>query len=73
MRVAGVALDPAPPEMRYQPDHPDADENGYVAFPGFDPVRDMVDLSSATRSYQANLAAISAVRQMILQTIETAG
>jgi len=72
VRIAGVEIDPAEPEMRYLPDHPDADENGYVAFPGYDPVRDMVDMSSAVRSYQANLAAVSAVRQMIVQTIETA-
>ena len=72
VRIAGVQIDPAEPEMRYLPEHPDADENGYVAFPGYDPVRDMVDMSSAVRSYQANLAAISAVRQMIVQTIETA-
>lgn len=72
VRIAGVELDPAPPEMRYLPDHPDADANGYVAFPGFNPVRDMVDMSSAVRSYQANLAAMSAIRQMIVQTIETA-
>ncbi len=72
VRIAGVELDPSPPEMRYLPDHPDADADGYVAFPGYDPVRDMVDLSSAVRSYQANLAAVSAVRQMLVQTIETA-
>ncbi|MBI1356850.1 MAG: flagellar basal body rod protein FlgC [Acidobacteria bacterium] len=73
VRVAGIELDPAPPQMRYEPEHPDADANGFVAYPGYDPVRDMVDLSSATRSYQANLAAVNAVRQMIVQTIETAG
>lgn len=72
VRIAGVEIDPAEPQMRYLPDHPDADENGYVAFPGYDPVRDMVDMSSAVRSYQANLAAVSALRQMIVQTIETA-
>ena len=59
----------ATPEMRYQPGHPDADKDGYVAFPKMNPAEDMVDLMGAARSYQANVAAISAVKDMIQRSI----
>ena len=55
-----------------EPDHPDADEASYVAYPGFNPIEDMVDLTASVRSYQANLAVIDAVRQMINATIDVA-
>ena len=47
-----------PPEMRYMPGHPDADANGYVAFPNMNPAEEMVNLINASRSYQANVAAM---------------
>jgi flagellar basal-body rod protein FlgC len=72
VRVAEVVADPTPPERRYLPEHPDADEEGYVAFPAFNPVEDMVDLTAAVRGYQANLAVAGAVREMITRTIEIA-
>ncbi|MCB9385611.1 MAG: flagellar basal body rod protein FlgC [Bryobacterales bacterium] len=72
VRVAEVVTDPAPPERRYLPEHPDADAEGYVAFPSFNPVEDMVDLTAAVRGYQANLAVAGAVRDMINRTIEVA-
>jgi flagellar basal-body rod protein FlgC len=72
VRVAEVAVDPAPPERRYLPQHPDADADGYVEFPSFNPVEDMVDLTAAVRGYQANLAVAGAVREMITRTIEVA-
>src|ERR1700720_2538392 len=52
-QLAEVVQDDRPPEMRYLPGHPDADGNGYVAFPRMNPAEDMVDLMSASRSYQA--------------------
>ncbi|MEZ5366360.1 MAG: flagellar basal body rod protein FlgC [Bryobacterales bacterium] len=72
VRVAEVVTDPSPPERRYLPEHPDADAEGYVAFPSFNPVEDMVDLTAAVRGYQANLAVAGAVRDMINRTIEVA-
>lgn len=72
VRVGGVLTDPSEPERRYMPEHPDADELGYVDFPAFNPVRDMVDLTAAVRSYQANLSAIEAARDMIGSTLELA-
>src|SRR5215813_3309620 len=65
VRVAQVVQDDRPPDMRYMPGHPDADANGYVAYPRMNPAEDMVDLLSATRSYEANVAAISSIKDMI--------
>lgn len=68
--VAEISVDDREPEKRYIPGHPDADANGYVAFPRINPAEDMVDLMGATRSYQANVAAISAVKDMIQRSID---
>lgn len=72
VRVARLEFAAAEPEMRFEPQHPDADEVGYVAYPGFNPIEDMVDLTASVRPYQANLAVIDAVRQMINATIGVA-
>lgn len=69
VRVADVAQDDQPPDMRYLPGHPDANADGYVAFPRLNPAEEMVNLMSASRSYQANVAAISSVKDMISRSI----
>jgi len=68
--VSQIAVDNSEPERRYLPGHPDADPDGYVAFPKIDPASEMVDLMSASRSYQANVAAISSVKDMIARSID---
>ncbi len=68
--VSGVITDARPPEKRYMPGHPDADADGYVAFPNVDPASDMVDLMSATRSYEANVASMSAAKDMIERSLD---
>ena len=68
--VAGVVTDTSDPELRYMPGHPDADADGYVAFPHVNPAEDMVDLMGAARGYEANVAAISAVKDMIQRSID---
>ncbi len=68
--VSEIVVDPSEPERRYLPGHPDADPNGYVAFPKINPAEEMVDLMSASRSYQANVAAISSVKDMIARSID---
>ena len=68
--VAGVITDMSEPERRYLPGHPDADKDGYVAFPKINPAEDMVDLMSAARSYGANVAAISAIKDMIQRSLD---
>lgn len=68
--VSDVVTDTRDPERRYLPGHPDADADGYVAFPRINPAEDMVDLFSSTRSYEANVAAISSVKDMISRSID---
>jgi len=70
VRVADVVEDQREPERRYMPGHPDADSNGYVAFPNINPAEDMVDLMNATRGYQSNIAAMSAVKDMIQRSLD---
>ncbi len=68
--VSDIVTDDRDPERRYIPGHPDADKDGYVAFPRVNPAEDMVDLVDASRSYQANVSAISAVKEMIQRSID---
>ena len=68
--VSEVSVDDSSPEMRYQPGHPDANKDGYVAYPKINPAEDMVDLLNSTRSYQANVAAISSIKDMISRSID---
>ena len=70
VRVAGVVVDSSPPDRRYLPGHPDADASGYVSFPHINPAEDMVDLMGASRGYQANIAAMGAVKEMIQRSID---
>jgi flagellar basal-body rod protein FlgC len=68
--VSDIVTDQREPDRRYMPGHPDADVDGYVGFPHVNPAEDMVDLLDASRSYQANVAAISAVKDMIQRSID---
>ncbi len=70
VEVSGVVEDDQEADKRYLPGHPDADANGYVAFPRMNPASDMVDLMGASRGYQANVAAIGAVKDMITRSID---
>jgi len=70
VRVAEVVVDDRAPERRYLPGHPDADASGYVGFPRINPAEDMVDLMSATRGFDANVSAMSAVKDMIQKSID---
>jgi flagellar basal-body rod protein FlgC len=62
--VDKIARDDSKPKMKYEPNHPDADANGYVAYPNINPVIEMADLVEATRSYQANVAAFQSSKDM---------
>lgn len=70
VQVASVTGDPAPPRMVYDPGHPDADDNGYVAFPNVEPVRELVDMLNASRAFEANAVAMSTARRMLSQALE---
>jgi flagellar basal-body rod protein FlgC len=62
--VDKIIRDDRAPKMKYEPSHPDADANGYVAYPNINPVVEMADLVEATRSYQANVAALQSAKDM---------
>ena len=70
VRVSQVVEDQAPPVMRYEPGHPDANKDGFVAYPAINPVTEMVDLMGSVRAYQLNASAVSAAKQMIQQSID---
>jgi flagellar basal-body rod protein FlgC len=70
--VSDIVVDTRDPERRYMPGHPDADKDGYVAFPKINTAEDMVDLMGAARSFEANVAAMSAVKDMIQKSIDLA-
>lgn len=72
VRVAAVVEDRSAPKRRYEPSHPDADADGFVALPNVDPAEEMVDMMTAARAYQANLTAISLVRDMIQRALDLA-
>lgn len=68
--VAGVAVDPSPPNRVYDPGHPDADANGYVSYPNVSVVEEMTNMITASRSYEANLQAFNAFKTMALRAID---
>jgi len=62
--VDKISRDDSKPKMKFEPQHPDADANGYVAYPNINPVIEMADLVEATRAYQANVAAFQSSKEM---------
>ncbi|MCH9045146.1 MAG: flagellar basal body rod protein FlgC [SAR324 cluster bacterium] len=70
VKVLGVSIDKRPPVLRYEPSHPDANEEGYVAMPAINSLEEMVNLMLASRSYEANVAAFNATKAMALKALE---
>ncbi|MCJ7809033.1 MAG: flagellar basal body rod protein FlgC [Desulfobulbaceae bacterium] len=70
VRVVGIIEDPRPPHTKFDPQHPDADEKGYVKTPNINLMEEMVNMISATRSYEANVTAIKASKDMALKALE---
>lgn len=70
VQVTQVNEDPRPPRLQYEPGHPDADANGYVAYPNINVVEEMADMITASRSYEANITATNAAKSMALKTLE---
>lgn len=70
VQVAQIIEDDAPYKLTYNPSHPDADERGYVQMPNVDLLKEMVDLMGATRSYEANIAAMNASKAMLVKAME---
>ncbi|MDP3536461.1 MAG: flagellar basal body rod protein FlgC, partial [Halomonas sp.] len=69
VRVTDVVEDDSPLRLVYMPNHPAADEEGYVAKPNVEPVHEMVNMISASRSYQANVEVFNTTKQMMMQTL----
>lgn len=69
VRVTEVVEDQSPLRMEYQPNHPAADDEGYVAKPNVEPVHEMVNMISASRSYQANIEVMNTTKQMMMKTL----
>ena len=68
--VSDVIVDQRDPEKRYLPGHPDANADGYVSFPRLNPAEEMVDLVSSSRGYQANVASMTSIKEMIQRSID---
>ncbi len=68
--VSSIKEDQAPFVQTYNPTHPDANAEGYVLSPNVDPIKEMVDLMSATRSYEANITALNASKSMFMKALE---
>ncbi len=69
VQVAGIKADASPPRMEYDPGHPDANADGYVAYPNVNPVEEMVDMITASRAYQAGVTALDSATQLAEKAI----
>ncbi|WP_248926379.1 flagellar basal body rod protein FlgC [Paenibacillus hamazuiensis] len=70
VKVSKIIEDTSPFKQVYNPTHPDSDENGYVMMPNVDVLKEMVDMISATRSYEANVTALNASKALITKAME---
>jgi flagellar basal-body rod protein FlgC len=70
VRVDDVLEDRTPPQMVYDPGHPDADKDGYVATPNISVIEEMANMMMATRAYEANVAAFNISKAMLMKTFE---
>ncbi|MSN25421.1 MAG: flagellar basal body rod protein FlgC [Geobacter sp.] len=70
VQVSRIVEDQNPPRMQYDPGHPDADPQGYVAMPNVNVVEEMADMIGATRAYEANVTAVQAAKSMAMKTLE---
>ena len=68
--VKSIVQSDAKPVMRYEPTHPDADENGYVAYPDINTMEEMANLIEASRSYEANITALNTTKSMAIKDLE---
>jgi len=70
VRVSAVVDDPNPPRQEYDQEHPDANEAGFVSYPNIELAKEMTDLITASRSYEANTTAINTAKSLYLKTLE---
>ncbi|HET7522092.1 MAG TPA: flagellar basal body rod protein FlgC [Bacillales bacterium] len=70
VKVTDIVEDPSPFKLVYRPNHPDANEAGYVQMPNVNPLKEMVDLIGAARSYEANVTALNATKGMMMKALK---
>lgn len=70
VKISKIVEDDSPFKSVYEPGHPDADENGYVEMPNVDTIKEMVDLISAQRSYDANITAMNSSKSMLMKALD---
>ena len=70
VKVAAIVEDRAPFQRRFDPSHPDADAEGFVAMPNVSTPEEMVNMMSASRAYQANLTAIGLIRELVQKALD---
>lgn len=70
VEVSQIVEDESPFKLSYDPTHPDANEDGYVELPNVDSLKETVDMMEAVRSYQANVTALNAMKQMASKALE---
>ncbi|WP_411346102.1 flagellar basal body rod protein FlgC [Paenibacillus sp. WLX1005] len=70
VKAVQIKEDQEPFKLVYNPTHPDADKNGYVKMPNVDTLKEMVDMISASRSYEANVTALNASKAMITKALQ---
>jgi flagellar basal-body rod protein FlgC len=70
VQVVDVLSDTKAPLLKYEPDHPDANDQGYVAYPNINLMEEMTNMIQASRSYEANVTALQAAKDMALSSLE---
>lgn len=70
VKISGIVEDKSPFKKVYDPGHPDANKDGYVLMPNVDIVKEMVDMISATRAYEANITAINSSKSMARRALD---
>lgn len=69
VQVTDIHVDTGAPLMKHEPDHPNADENGYVAYPNINLMEEMANMIQATRAYEANVTALNATKDMAMSAL----
>lgn len=70
VRASQIVDDTEPFRSVYEPEHPDADEDGFVDYPNVDPLKEMTDMMGASRSYEANITSLNTTKDMLLKALE---
>jgi flagellar basal-body rod protein FlgC len=70
VEVTSIVEDNSAPRLQYDPTHPDANPQGYVAYPNVNVIEEMADMITATRAYEANVTAVQAAKNMAMKTLE---